>query len=118
MKLWMKCGLAIAVCTASTAAHAKPVFLKCLWDGRKDISMDVQLNEERGAASYAFPHTGRSFTVPAIFTADKVSFETFAINRKDLTFSSKNDTAFDRHVFKSPPYSYGKCTIDETERAF
>ena len=109
---------AVALLIASPAA-ASPTLLNC-WLKDTDntiVKIDTQFNEEGGTVSYSFPDFGRSYTVRAIFTPSQVSFGGFTVSRTDLSLKRANDTDIDR-VENYPPYSYGRCVINKTPRAF
>lgn len=112
--------LALAAVLVSSGASAAPVMLNCTISTQNDgpLQIEVQLNEGGGTVSYSFPHSGRSVVKPAIFAPDRVSFGSFSVNRTDLTIQRINDGQFDQSVFKLPPVEFGRCTLDERERAF
>lgn len=103
----------------SVPAYAAPVFLKCSLNNTDNtlLKVDVQLNEEAGTVSYAFPDLGRAYTVRAIFTPTEVSFGSFFVSRTDLSFKRANGGALSR-IANDPSVSYGKCEVNKTTRAF
>lgn len=79
----------LAVLTAAlftSAAHAAPIYLTCtMTSGQEDLHWDVTLDEAGGTVSYAIPSLNVLQKYPAVFTPDKVLFDTMEISRVDLT---------------------------------
>ena len=100
-------------------ASAKPVFLICtLTDRGGESVFDVQLNEEASSVSYFIRRNGMSVKERAIFTPQKVSFASFEIDRRDLTFRRDNTRTAFYSVTGGPPVDVGKCQVDSADRAF
>jgi len=117
---------AIVLALFSSAAEAGPVYLKCQLDkgargggGARDLAMeapmDVTLNEEAGTVTYTLPQIGRAFTVTGVFTADKVTFNGFTVDRTNLAFLRDMS---DLQVEGPPIIDHGKCTLVKVNRAF
>jgi len=111
----------------SSAVEAAPVYLKCQLDpgaqggaGGRDMAtqapMDVTLNEEAGTVTYSFPQIGRAFTVRGVFTADKVSFNGFTVDRTNFAF--QRDMSDLQASGRVPIIDHGRCTLVEVKRAF
>jgi hypothetical protein len=109
------------------AAEAAPVYLKCQLDqgaqggaGARDLAtqapMDVTLNEDAGSVTYSFPQIGRAFTVPGVFTADKVTFNGFSVDRTNLAL--QRDMTDLQAPGRTPIVDRGKCTIVHMNRVF
>ncbi|MET4593970.1 MULTISPECIES: hypothetical protein [unclassified Sphingomonas] len=112
-------SLAVLATSIAVPAVAQPVYLACSMtqpDGSV-FQTNVQMNEDAGTVSYAFPDQGRAYTVKAIFTPTEVAFNAFTVSRTDLTFVRANTGDLAR-IGGMPPYSYGKCAVDKTPRAF
>jgi hypothetical protein len=117
-------GILLALLPATV--QASPVYLKCLLDpagqgraGSRDLStepMDVALNEEAGSVTYSFPWIDRSFTVRGAFTADKVTFNGFTVDRTDLAFT--RDMSDLQAPGRAAIVDRGKCTLVQVKRAF
>lgn len=123
----MKYLAALFFALAPFTAHAAPVYLRCQLDpgaqggmGGEDLlvkePMDVTLNEDAGMVTYTLPSIGRAFTVPAVFTADKVSFRGFTIDRVNLAFL--RDMSHLQAPGRAPIIDKGSCTLVEVKRAF
>lgn len=114
----------LATITASalawpSVALAQPVFLTCtLTDQGGESTFDVQLNETANTVSYFIHRNGMTVKKPAIFTPEKVLFNGFEIDRKDLTFRRDNTQNAFYRVTGGPAMDVGKCVIDREERAF
>jgi hypothetical protein len=117
----------VAVSLFSSAAEAAPVYLKCQLDpgalggaGGRDMAtqapMDVTLNEDAGTVTYSFPQIGRAFTVPGVFTADKVSFNGFTVNRTNFAF--QRDMSDVQAPGMRPIIDSGRCKLADIKRAF
>lgn len=117
-KVFLGTILAVGLAFPS-AALAQPVFLKCtLTDRGGESVFDVQLNEEASTVSYFIHRNGMSVKERAIFTPQKVSFASFEIDRKDLTFRRDNSRSAFYSVTGGPAIDVGKCEVDREERAF
>ena len=102
-----------------SAALAKPVFLICtLTDRGGESVFEVQLNEESSSVSYFIRRNGLSVKERAIFTPQKVSFASFEIDRRDLTFRRYNTRSAFYSVTGGPSLDVGKCEVDSANRAF
>lgn len=123
MKYFAAAALALVPCSA----YAAPVYLKCQLDpgaqggaGGEDLlvkaPMEVTLNEDAGMVTYTLPTIGRAFTVPGAFTADKVSFRSFTIDRTNLAF--QRDMSHLQAPGRAPIIDRGRCTLVEVKRAF
>ena len=116
MKLFA--AAAILIATASGAAHAAPVYLKCQLDA--DIGKrgpgSVTLNEDTSMVSYSFPDIDRVFTVRGFFTSDKVTYNGFTIDRSTLSYT--RDMSDLTVSGAKPQVDHGKCTIEQAKRAF
>ncbi|MBK9009419.1 hypothetical protein [Novosphingobium sp.] len=66
--------------------------------------------------TYTFPTIGRAFTVPGVFTADKVTFRGFTIDRTNLAF--QRDMSHLQAPGRAPIIDRGRCTFAEVKRAF
>lgn len=112
-------GLAVSI--LPTTAVAAPVFLNCtVPDTLKKnpvTVMQVQLNEDNGTAAWSFDN-GNSFTKPAIFAPNKVSFGGFQINRMDLSIIRFNDGIYAKVANGGPWEDHGKCEVARQQRAF
>jgi len=115
----MKLVVALALVCIPCSAYAAPVYLKCQLDpgakggaGGQDFAtqapMDVTLNEDAGTVTYAFPGMGRAYTVRGVFTADRVEFNGFTVDRTNLAFQRATLSTIDR----------GRCALVEIRRAF
>lgn len=115
----MKLVIALALAFFPCSAYAAPVYLKCQLDpgakggaGGQDFAtkapMDVTLNEDAGTVTYAFPEMGRAYTARGIFTANKVEFNGFSVDRTNLAFQRVTLGVIDR----------GQCSLVEVKRAF
>lgn len=115
----MKHVAALALVCIPCSAYAAPVYLKCQLDqgskggaGGQDFAtkapMDVTLNEDAGTVTYVFPEMGRAYTVRGVFTADKVEFNGFAVDRTNLAFQRDTLGIVDR----------GRCALVEVKHAF
>lgn len=115
----MKIVVALALAFVPCSAYAAPVYLKCQLDpgarggaGGVDHAtsapIDVTLNEEAGTVTYSFPTMGRSYTVRGIFTADRVEFNGFMVDRTNFAFQRVTLSTIDR----------GRCALVEIKRAF
>jgi hypothetical protein len=115
----MKYVAALVFAFASCSAHAAPIYLRCQLDpsakgagGAEDLvakaPMEVTLNEEAGTVTYTFPEVGRAYTVHGVFTADKVEFNGFAIDRTNFLFQRDTFGIID----------HGRCMLVEVKRAF
>lgn len=111
----------------TAAAQAAPVYLKCQLDqgaqggaGARDLAMqapiDVTLNEDTATVTYSFPQIGRAFTVRGVFTADKVSFNGFTVDRTNLAF--QRDMSDLQVPGRAPIIDRGECTLVHVKRAF
>jgi hypothetical protein len=118
---------AMALALIPVSADAAPVYLKCQLDpgakgglGAEDLAMeapmDVTLNEDAGTVTYTLPKIGRAFTVQGVFTADKVSFNGFTVNRTNLAF--ERDMSALQAPGRPPIIDQGKCAIVQVNRAF
>lgn len=110
---------AVAALFATSAAQAspEPVYLTCTLNDDPDWIMDVQLNEQVGIAHFQYRHSegGRLVTRPAAFTASTIQFETYKIDRTDLSFTKQNGRNWwDRDL---PAIQRGLCKLDERDRA-
>lgn len=123
----MKLMVAMAALLFPCAAHAAPVYLKCQLDpgaqggaGGEDLliksPMDVTLNEDAGTVTYVLPEIGRAYTVRGVFTADKVEFNGFTINRTNLAF--QRDMSELQAPGRPPIVDHGRCVLTEVKRAF
>lgn len=102
-----------------SAALAQPVFLICtLTDRGGESVFEVQLNEEASSVSYFIRRNGISVRERAIFTPQKVSFASFEIDRRDLTFRRDNARTAFYSVTGGPSVDVGKCEVDSADRAF
>lgn len=114
----MRFVIAIAIALFPRAANAAPVYLKCQLD--QDIgtkpAWDVTLNEETGKVTYSFPELGRAFTVPGVFTADRVTFNGFTVNRTNFAF--QRDLGALQAPGRAPIIDHGRCALAEVKRAF
>lgn len=114
----MKLIAAMVILIFPCAASAAPVYLKCQLDqdvGKKP-AWDVTLNEEAGIVTYAFPELGRIFTVRGAFTADRVVFNGFTVDRTNLAF--QRDLSGLQAPGRVPIIDKGRCAIAEIKRAF
>lgn len=118
---------AIMLFLLPAAAEATPVYLKCRLNataqggaGPGDLliqaPMDVTLNEDASTVTYSFPQIGRAFTVPGMFTADKVAFNGFTVDRTNLAF--QRDMSGLRAPGRTPLIDRGECTLVHASRAF
>ena len=116
----MKFIFAVAIAIAPCAANAAPVYLKChLNPGPGVVAktfVEVTLNEEAMKVTYVFPEIARSFTVPGVFTADKVSFKGFSIDRTNFAFT--RDLSHLQAPGRAPIIDYGLCALADVKRAF
>jgi len=110
--------IAIAMAAVPSAANAAPIYLKCQLeqDVGKQAPWDVTLNEEAGTVTYSFPELGRAYTVPGVFTVDKVTFRGFAIDRTNFAF--QRDLSSLQAPGRAPIIDYGRCALAEVRRAF
>ena len=108
----------LALTAVPTAASATPVMLNCVVNASDPVTMSVQLNEDAGTVTYTFPDNGRTYRMAAFFAPDRVSFNSFSIDRKSLAIQRHNNGQFDQSVFKLPPVDTGKCVLDTQKRAF
>lgn len=98
-------------------ANATPVYLSCLIQtAQGGQAMNIQLNEEAGRVNYEFPATGIRVTKRAIFSPNSVSFNGFEIDRMDLSIQRSNELL--ASISNAPPVDYGRCEIDQRDRAF
>jgi hypothetical protein len=69
------------------AVSAEPVYLDCVMTSgaEGDVTWHVALDEAAGTASYRIPALNVVQKVPAVFTADKVTFSSIEISRVDLS---------------------------------
>jgi len=109
----------IAFALFSSAAEAAPVYLTCHLNLTNPVPgdhggepMNVTLNESEGTVTYEFPGIGRTFTGPAAFTAEKVKFGAFTIDRRDLSFARSDALS------EGAPPDRGTCAIVQVKRAF
>ena len=110
----------VLIVSFAAPAAASPVFLRCSLSNENNgaaFEVEVQMNEEAGTVSYAFPEVGRAYTVAAVFTTAEVSFNNFTVSRTSLAFKRSNDGDLSK-IAGYPPYSYGTCSLDTSPRAF
>ena len=123
----MRVIIAIAVAFTPSLANAAPVYLRCQLDpgakggvGGQDLAMeapmDVTLNEDAGTVTYVLPKIGRAFTVPGVFTAEKVSFNGFTVDRTNFAF--QRDMSELQAPGRAPIIDHGRCELAEAKRAF
>lgn len=116
----MKFIIAVAAAVLSSAASATPVYLKCELDPGPGVvtktAVEVTLNEEAGTVTYRFPAIERSFTVSGVFTADKVRFNSFTIDRTNFAFM--RDLGDIQAPGRVPIIDRGRCALAEVKRAF
>lgn len=123
----MRIIIAIAVAFTPSLANAAPVYLKCQLDqgakggaGGRDLAMeapmDVSLNEDAGTVTYTLPKIGRAFTVRGVFTADKVSFNGFTVDRTNFAF--QRDMSELQAPGREPIIDHGQCALAEVRRSF
>jgi hypothetical protein len=109
------------------AANAAPVYLQCQLDpgatggaGAQDLAMqapmDVTLNEDAGTVTYTLPKIGRAFTVRGVFTANKVSFNGFTVDRTNFVF--QRDMSELQAPGRPPIIDRGRCSLVNVKRAF
>lgn len=114
----MRGFLVLASITVATPAQAAPVFLTCTLVDRAGASaFDVQVNEEAGKVDYFARRTKMAISNRAIFTPEEVRFNSFVINRIDLSFRREND-ATDQRLFGWPEADEGSCEKAVEKRAF
>ncbi|MDB5678386.1 MAG: hypothetical protein JWM94_1388 [Sphingomonas bacterium] len=114
----LKYLIALALAFWPCSAFAAPVYLRChLVPDGKDVGagdlansapMEVTLNEDVGMVTYKFAASGRAYTARGIFTAGKVQFNGFMIDRTNLSFQRTSLGQVDN----------GECTLIEIKRAF
>ena len=114
----MKFIIAIAIAVIPCAANAAPVYLQCqlTQDVGQKAPWDVTLNEEAGTVTYTFPELGRAYTVPGVFTAGKVTFRSFTINRTNFAFL--RDLSSLQAPDRAALIDHGRCALAEVKRAF
>lgn len=83
----MKNAVIAALLLAPLAAIADPVYLECtITSGAKgDVVWEVTLDESQGTASTVVEALNTRSKLQAVFTADKVTFGSVVISRKDLS---------------------------------
>ena|SRR5947209_8093590 len=118
---------AIALLLFSSAAGAAPVYLHCQFDPALDDShrapMDVTLNENESTVTWTFPGIGRTFSGPAAFKAQSVSFNGFTIDRTNLALRDSKMNVPDGPIAADTQFSFsevtvGTCTVVQVKRAF
>ena len=114
----MKFVAAIVLAFVPCSAYAAPVYLKCQLDQDvgKSPAWDVTLNEDAGTVTYLFPDSGRAYTVRGVFTAEKVTFNGFTVDRTNFGF--ERDMSGLQVSGRPPMIDRGKCTIAVAKRAF
>ena len=113
----MKFVLAIILASVPCSAYAAPIYLKCQLD--QDVGKapwDVTLNEEAGMVTYLFPDSGRAYTVRGVFTAEKVTFNGFTVDRTNFGF--QRDLSGLQASGRPPLIDRGRCTLATAKRAF
>ncbi|QLG94789.1 hypothetical protein HZF02_23855 [Pseudomonas yamanorum] len=69
-------------------ASAAPVYLDCtMTNGTKPVLWHVALDESMSSASYTVPEMDVAGKYPAVFTAEKVLFNSMEISRTTLSFT-------------------------------
>lgn len=107
----MKKSVAALILLVPAVALAEPVYLDCtITSGAKgDVVWNVTLDESQGIVAWVVPALNTKRKVPAVFTADKVTFDSMEISRVDLslvrTVSVLGETRVDRGQCKlvKPP---------------
>ena len=83
----MKSCIVAAAFFVATTANAAPVYLECaMTNGQKVVTWNVALDEANGTVSYSVPEMGTASKHPAVFSPDKVVFNSMEISRVDLSF--------------------------------
>jgi hypothetical protein len=105
-------AVAALIALAPASAIADPVYLDCtITSGAKgDVVWNVTLDESQGTASYVVEALKTRNKLPAVFTADKVTFGAVVISRVDLsmvrTVKILDETRTDRgqcKIAQAPP---------------
>jgi hypothetical protein len=114
----MKFAIVIGALLIPSAGLASPTYLKCQLD--KDIGKaspwEVTLHEEAGRVTYSFPDLGLRFTVQGTFTADKVMFQSFTVDRTNFAF--QRDLSHVQAPGRAPIIDKGRCYLAQAKRAF
>ena len=82
--------LGAGVATRAVAApltSKQPIYLDCnLTNGASDIVWNVRLDESTNSVSYSIPGVAAASNRPALFSPEKVVFDSIEISRIDLSF--------------------------------
>lgn len=71
----------------TAVANGAPVYLECtMTNSQKDIQWNVALDEANGTVSYSVQELGIASKHPAVFSPEKVVFNSMEISRVDLSF--------------------------------
>lgn len=86
----MKVILAVGLYCFAAIAHAGSaparVYLECaMSNGVDDVMWTVTLDEKNSTASYSIPEVGAASKRAAVFTPEKVTFDSIEISRTDLS---------------------------------
>jgi len=137
----------IALALMPVASEAAPVYLTCqlpYGSGKSEMhEMDITLNEDAGTVTFILPKFNLSYTVPGVFTADKVTFHDnkelgattdYTIDRTNLALResilpesampaimAQNPTSADailKEMDRARLVNNGKCALTHVKRAF
>ncbi|MDO6415219.1 hypothetical protein Q4F19_12575 [Sphingomonas sp. BIUV-7] len=108
--------LMFAVLLQAATPQSAATYLTCTLRG--DTPMNVQFNEANNTATYSFTLGGidRTYTVPAAFSVDRVTFNSFTVSRIDLTFERDNAKLYD--LGGMARVDHGQCVKAAAKRAF
>jgi hypothetical protein len=86
MKYILAAGLYCFAVIAHAGSAPGRVYLECaMTNGTDDVMWKVTLDEKNGTASYSIPQVGAVSKRTAVFTPEKVTFDSIEISRIDLS---------------------------------
>lgn len=114
----MRAAILGLMLVASPAAAAEPVDLECVLNEAEGPNpLSLTLNEAAGSASYYWRNTDTKVKKSAVFLADRVTFDSFTVDRSTLKITRQNSGTMIT-VLKMPPTTEGQCKIVKVDRAF